>query len=157
MRVARYIVHAMAEMKRRDLLTGSYWLEVYTTHLAILSLLYFVLENPASTKAKEILKDAVEGRDTLAYLATCSMAADRCASSLAVSCCNPLGRNSLNMLQRLFEVLPDKLNERRSSLRTMPNTTKKRPFSARDQPLSANTLDVNMVMPAHTWTMPQDT
>jgi len=58
---------------------------MYTTYFAILSLLYFVLENPESTTSKEILKDAVEGRETLASLATRSMAADRCSSSLAVS------------------------------------------------------------------------
>ena len=83
--VARNIVHITSEMKRRGLLMGSYWFVMYTTYFAILSLLYFVLENPESTTSKEILKDAVEGRETLASLATRSMAADRCSSSLAVS------------------------------------------------------------------------
>ena len=57
---------------------------MYTTYFAILSLLYFVLENPESTTSKDILKDAMEGRDTLAKLAKRSMAADRCTSSLTV-------------------------------------------------------------------------
>ena len=64
---------------------GAYWFVMYTTYFAILSLLYFVLENPESTTSKEILKDAVEGRETLDSLATRSMAADRCSASLAVS------------------------------------------------------------------------
>lgn len=63
---------------------GSYWFVMYTTYFAILSLLYFVLENPESNTSKDILKDAIEGRDTLANLATRSMAADRCTLSLTV-------------------------------------------------------------------------
>lgn len=83
--VARNIVHITSEMKRRSLLNGAYWFVMYTTYFAILSLLYFVLENPESSTSKDILKDAMEGRDTLANLATRSMAADRCTSSLTVS------------------------------------------------------------------------
>lgn len=64
---------------------GSYWFVMYTTYFAILSLLYFVLENPESNTSKDIMKDAIEGRDTLANLATRSMAADRCTMSLTVS------------------------------------------------------------------------
>lgn len=83
--VARNIVHITSEMKRRGLLMGSYWFVMYTTYFAILSLLYFVLENPESNTSRDILKDAIEGRDTLAKLATRSMAADRCTLSLTVS------------------------------------------------------------------------
>ena len=72
-------------MKRRGLLGGAYWFVMYTTYFAILALLYFALENPNSTTTKEILRDAVEGRDTLLNLATRSLAADRCSASLAVS------------------------------------------------------------------------
>ena len=83
--VARNIVHITSEMKRRGLLGGAYWFVMYTTYFAILALLYFALENPNSTTTKEILRDAVEGRDTLLNLATRSLAADRCSASLAVS------------------------------------------------------------------------
>lgn len=82
--VARNIVHITSEMKRRGLLVGSYWFVMYTTYFAILSLVFFVLGNPDSPTAKEILKDAMEGRDTLAALAKRSLAADRCTHSLAV-------------------------------------------------------------------------
>lgn len=82
--VARNIVHITTEMRRRRLLVGSYWFVMYTTYFAILSLVYFVLENPESATSKDILRDAMEGKDTLASLAKRSMAADRCTSSLSV-------------------------------------------------------------------------
>lgn len=82
--VARNIVHITSEMKRRGLLVGAYWFVMYTTFFAIISLVYFVLENPNSPTGADILKDALEGRETLASLAQKSMAADRCSESLAV-------------------------------------------------------------------------
>lgn len=82
--VSRNIIHVASEMKRRGLLNGSYWFYMYTTFFAVLSLVFFVIENPSSTTAKEILGDANEGRDTLASLAKRSMAADRCTQTLAV-------------------------------------------------------------------------
>lgn len=82
--VSRNIIHITEEMKRRGLLNGSYWFYMYTTFFAILSLVFFVIENPSSPSAKEILRDAYEGKDTLASLARNSMAADRCTQTLAV-------------------------------------------------------------------------
>ena len=82
--VARNIVHITTEMKRKGLLVGAYWFVMYTTYLAILALVFFVLENPSSPTGKDILKDAIEGRETLASLAKRSWAADRCSQSLAV-------------------------------------------------------------------------
>lgn len=109
--VARNVVHITTEMRRRGLLMGAYWFVMYTTYFAILSLLYFVLENPESATSKDILRDALEGRTTLASLANRSMAADRCSSSLS----------------SIFDALPQKLQERRASFRTQPNTSRKRP------------------------------
>lgn len=83
--VARNVVHITSEMRKRNLLGGSYWFVMYITYFAILALVYFVLENPDSTTSKDILKDAKEGRETLASLAKKSMAADRCSTSLNVS------------------------------------------------------------------------
>lgn len=82
--VARNIVHITAEMKRRGLLIGSYWFVMYTSYFAILSLVFFVFENPESPTGNEIMKDATEGRDMLASLAKRSLAADRCTQSLKV-------------------------------------------------------------------------
>ncbi len=86
--VSRNIVHITGEMKKRGLLTGAYWFYMYTTFFAILSLVFFVLENPQSPTSKDILRDAYEGKDTLASLAQRSMAADRCSKTLAV--CIPI-------------------------------------------------------------------
>ncbi|KIV80308.1 hypothetical protein PV11_07819 [Exophiala sideris] len=120
--VARNIVHITTEMKKRGLLVGSYWFVMYTTYFAILSLVFFVIENPNSPTSQDILKDAVEGRDTLAALAKRSLAADRCTGSLT----------------GLFDVLPEKLKERRSSLGTTPATSRKRPPPVFTEPLSSN-------------------
>ncbi len=58
---------------------------MYTTFFAIVSILYFVLENPNSPTSLELLRDAAEGKEVLAYFAQRSMAADRCSSALNVS------------------------------------------------------------------------
>ena len=67
-------------------LNRAYWFVMYTTFFAIVSLVYFVLENPDSPTGKDILRDAMEGKDTLASLAKRSLAADRCSLSLSVRC-----------------------------------------------------------------------
>ncbi|KAL4897172.1 fungal-specific transcription factor domain-containing protein [Aspergillus ambiguus] len=97
--VSRNIVHITTGMHKRALLNGAYWFTMYTTYFAILSLLFFVLENPDSPTAKDgVLKDAMEGKNTLAGLAKKSMAADRCSQSL--NC--------------LFKNLPELLKNRQS-------------------------------------------
>ena len=58
---------------------------MYTTFMAIISLVFFVLENPDIPSSHDIIKDAEEGKDILASLAKRSMAADRCTQTLAVS------------------------------------------------------------------------
>ncbi len=83
--ISRNIVHITTDMKKRGLLIGSYWFTMYTTFFAILSLVFFVLENPESATGQDIFKDALEGKDTLASLAKRSMAADRCSQTLVVS------------------------------------------------------------------------
>jgi hypothetical protein len=85
--VSRNVIHITTEMKKRGLLIGSYWFSMYTTFFAIISLLYFVLENPDNATSQELLKDAMEGREVLAYYAKRSMAADRCSRSLDVRDC----------------------------------------------------------------------
>jgi len=83
--VSRNIVHITTGMHKRGLLNGSFWFTMYTTYFAILSLIFFVVENPDSPTSKDgVLKDAMEGKNTLAGLAKKSMAADRCSQSLNV-------------------------------------------------------------------------
>jgi hypothetical protein len=83
--VARNVIHITTSMKNRRLLNGSYWFTMYTTYFAILFLVFSVLEDPDSPTTKDgILKDALEGKNTLAGLSKKSMAADRCTHSLNV-------------------------------------------------------------------------
>lgn len=84
--VSRNIIHITVEMKKRGMLTGAYWFTMYTTFFAIISILYFVLENPSSTTSQELFKDAMQGKEMLAYFARRSMAADRCTATLKVRC-----------------------------------------------------------------------
>ncbi|KAH1646709.1 hypothetical protein KXX16_000407 [Aspergillus fumigatus] len=100
--VSRNIVHITTGMHKRGLLNGSFWFTMYTTYFAILSLIFFVLENPDSPTAKDgVLKDAMEGKNTLAGLAKKSLAADRCSQSLS----------------SLFKNLPELLKNRQSSVK----------------------------------------
>src|ERR1700712_3529914 len=71
-------------MKQRGLLNGAFWFVMYTSFFAILSLVYFAAENPDNPTMQAVMKDALEGRQTLASLATRSMAADRCTATLNV-------------------------------------------------------------------------
>ena len=84
MSVARNVIHISHEMKKRGLLNGSYWFYMYTIFFAILTLVFFVLENPNSPTAQDVLRDALTGRDTLASLARTSLAADRSMQTLSV-------------------------------------------------------------------------
>ncbi|KAF1985238.1 hypothetical protein K402DRAFT_422203 [Aulographum hederae CBS 113979] len=80
--VSRNIIHITGEMKRRGLLYGAYWFSMYTTFFAVLSIVYFALENDGNPTSEEMLRDAYEGRNTLDELAKRSMAADRCKATL---------------------------------------------------------------------------
>ena len=88
--VSRNIVHLTVQMKQRGLLIGSYWFYMYTTFFAINALVFYVLEYPTNPAGADILKDALEGKDTLARLASKSLAADRCTKYLTVSPCTHL-------------------------------------------------------------------
>lgn len=86
--VCRNIIHITSEMKRRGLLVGAYWFTMYTTFFSIISLVYYVLENPDLPAGTEILADASDGQEALRGLAQRSMAADRCSTTLRVSLTN---------------------------------------------------------------------
>ncbi|KAF2637231.1 hypothetical protein P280DRAFT_521384 [Massarina eburnea CBS 473.64] len=80
--VSRNIIHIISEMRRRDLLIGAYWFSMYTTFFAVMTLLYYVLENPNSPTSHELFRDAKEGKELLDDFAKRSMAADRCSATL---------------------------------------------------------------------------
>jgi hypothetical protein len=83
--VSRNIVHIGIEIRKQAALIGPYWFILYTKFFAILSLVFFVLENPDKPGSAEILADAQAGRDAIASLAQRSLAADRITSALNVS------------------------------------------------------------------------
>ncbi|KAL8952093.1 MAG: hypothetical protein Q9222_001961 [Ikaeria aurantiellina] len=85
---------------------------MYTTFFAILSLVFYVVENPHTVTSQAILKDAHEGKDTLASLGARSMAADRSSQTLAV----------------LFEQLPEAVKTGRLN----SFSQKKRPAPSKD-------------------------
>ena len=112
--VSRNIIHITSEMRRRGLLAGAYWFSMYTTFFAIVSILYFVLENPNSPTSLELLRDAAEGKEVLAYFAKRSMAADRCSSALNVSVSRAESYTTyLQLLQSMFERLPEAVKQGR--------------------------------------------
>ncbi|RDL40450.1 uncharacterized protein BP5553_00429 [Venustampulla echinocandica] len=80
--VSRNIVHITTEMKKSELLLGAYWFTMYTTFFAILSLVFFAVENPDKPGSQEILADAIDGKDALKGLSRGSQAADRCSQAL---------------------------------------------------------------------------
>ncbi|KAI4256473.1 MAG: hypothetical protein LQ352_002079 [Teloschistes flavicans] len=131
--VSRNVVHITSEMKRSGLLTGAYWFSMYTTFFAILSLLFYAIENPQNTTSEVILRDAHEGRDTLAKLSPSSMAADRSSQTLA----------------RLFEQLPEALRTGRLKSVSVPakkrSAPSKNPAPREPSPLQNTGTNKNQV------------
>lgn len=83
--ISRNLVHIAMEIQKQAVLIGPYWFILYTEFFAIISLLFFVLENPDKPGSAEILADAKSGRECIAKLAQRSLAADRITSALNVS------------------------------------------------------------------------
>lgn len=83
--VARNIVHLGIEMRAQVSLVGPYWFTLFTEFFAIITLVYYVLENQDKPEAKEYLADATAGKDMISELARRSMAADRISDALGVS------------------------------------------------------------------------
>ncbi len=83
--VSRNIVHIGIEIQKQAHLIGPYWFALYTQFFAIISLVYYVLENPDKPGATEILADAREGSEAIAALSQRSIAAERITAALSVS------------------------------------------------------------------------
>ncbi|KAI0118611.1 hypothetical protein GGR51DRAFT_554299 [Nemania sp. FL0031] len=107
--VARNIVHIGTEMRKQVSLVGPYWFTLFSEFFAIISLVFFVLENQDKPGSKEILSDAIAGKNMIGELAAKSMVADRISSAL----------------ETLFDQLPEKLKE--FEAQSIPS--KKRPRS----------------------------
>lgn len=93
--VSRNIVHIGLEIRKQAVLIGPYWFILYTEFFAILSLVYYALENPDKPATSEVMADAISGRTVIASLSNRSMAADRVTAAL----------------NTLFEQLPDRLKK----------------------------------------------
>ncbi|KAF3008530.1 hypothetical protein E8E13_006259 [Curvularia kusanoi] len=133
--VSRNIIHITSEMRRRGLLAGAYWFSMYTTFFAIVSILYFVLENPNSPTSLELLRDAAEGKEVLAYFAKRSMAADRCSSAL----------NSM------FERLPEAVKQGREIQESRKRRQDSSPQSLGPRP---HLLETDLTLPRRASTFP---
>ena len=108
--VSRNIIHITTQMKQKGFLNGAFWFIMYTSFFSVLSLVYFAAENPDNPTTEAVMKDAHEGRQTLAQLSQRSMAADRCTATLDV----------------VFQRLPDWLREGRPN----PTASRKRQFES---------------------------
>ncbi|RWA03679.1 hypothetical protein EKO27_g11427 [Xylaria grammica] len=107
--VARNIVHIGTEMRKQVSLVGPYWFTLFSEFFAIISLVFFVLENQDKPGSKEILADAIAGKNMIGELAAKSMVADRISSSL----------------ETLFDQLPVNLKD--FEAQTMPSKKRARP------------------------------
>ncbi|KAL0931949.1 C6 transcription factor [Colletotrichum truncatum] len=105
--VSRNIVHIGIEIRKQNVLAGPYWFMLFTEFFAILSLVFYAIENPEKLGSAEVLEDAIAGRDMVAKLQNKSQAADRVTDALNV----------------LFEQLPERLRQAKAQ----PIPTKKRP------------------------------
>ncbi|ORY70049.1 fungal-specific transcription factor domain-containing protein [Pseudomassariella vexata] len=109
--IARNIVHIGAEMRKQVSLVGPYWFTFFTEFFAVISLVFFVLENQDKPGTNEILADAIAGRDMITTLARRSMIADSIAKNL----------------QTLFEQLPKNLKKIKAT--TVPTRKRSAPGS----------------------------
>ena len=92
--VSRNIVHIGLEIRKQRVLSGPYWFMLYTEFFAVLSLVFYAIENPEKPGSTEVLADARAGRQMIAELADKSLAAEKVSNALKV----------------LFDQLPDKFD-----------------------------------------------
>jgi hypothetical protein len=108
--VSRNIVHIGLEIRKQRVLSGPYWFMLYTEFFAVLSLVFYAIENPEKPGSSEVLADARAGRKMIADLADKTQSAERVTSALKV----------------LFDQLPDNLE----TGQMRPTPSKKRPAPA---------------------------
>ena len=83
--VARNIMQIGTEMRKQVSLVGPYWFTFFTEFFAIISLIFFILENKEKPGVVDLMADAAAGREMISKLAPKSMAADRITNALNVS------------------------------------------------------------------------
>lgn len=83
--VSRNIIHIGIEIRKQAVIIGPYWFMLYTEFFAVLSLVFYAIENPEKPGSGEVLADAKAGRDMLASMAEKTQAAERVSDALSVS------------------------------------------------------------------------
>lgn len=105
--VSRNIVHIGLEIRKQRVLSGPYWFMLYTEFFAVISLVFYAVENPGKPGCAEVLQDARAGRQMIADLA------DKCMVAEMIS----------NALTALFNQIPEMMEQGRAR----PVTAKQRP------------------------------
>lgn len=82
--VSRNILHISTEIKNQALIVGPFWSVLYTEFFAVISLIFYVLENRDKQGSMEIYADANAGRELIAKMTQRSLAADRITNSLNI-------------------------------------------------------------------------
>lgn len=95
--VSRNIVHIGLEIRKQRVLSGPYWFMLYTEFFAVLTLIFYAVENPGKPGCAEVLSDARAGRQMIAELAKKSQAAQMITTALTA----------------LFEQVPDMMEQGR--------------------------------------------
>lgn len=83
--VCRNIIQIGLEIRKQRVLIGPHWFTMYTEFLAVVSLVFYVLNNPGGPACAEILADAQLGRAAIRDLTQRSLPADRVAAALDVT------------------------------------------------------------------------
>jgi hypothetical protein len=113
--VSRNVVHIGVEIQKQASIIGPYWLILYTEFSAVLSLVFYVMENPDKNGTAEILADARAGREVIERLAERSVGAGSITEALQVTPTTQprLFRSGEADDQRkpLFEQLKDRLKK----------------------------------------------
>lgn len=112
--VCRNIVHIGLEIRKQAVLIGPYWFITYTQFFAVLSLLLYVLNNPDQPGVLDLFADAKLGKECISGFTQRSLAADRVNTALNVGepCPMSLGLASADILQSLFNHLPDRFKSK---------------------------------------------
>lgn len=74
--VSRNVVHIGVDIRKQRMLSGPWWFMLYTEFFAVISLVFYVLENPNEPGSAEVLADAHAGRQMIADLADKSILAN---------------------------------------------------------------------------------
>ena len=92
--VSRNIIHIGLEIRKQSVLIGPYWFMLYTEFFAVLSLVFYAIENPEKPGSGDVLGDATAGWEMVANLAGKTIAADRVTNALTVGSCLQLTRQA---------------------------------------------------------------